>query len=121
MKVIDVIGEQNKTKYAHAPSWEQIEELMAEMKIESIYHFEKFYGIPFNVIAQIKSGKRTLPCKFWHIVYERIKPAYGAGFIAESTTKQLKNRINHCVTPIVTDESTAKGGFHGRISCLNKD
>lgn len=120
MKVIDVVGVQNKSKYAQAPSWEQIEILMTEMEL-SLYHFEKFYGMPYNSLIQVKKGERKLAAKYWHYVYEKIKPAYGAGFLGDSTTKTNKNRINTQLIPDLTEQNTTKANLHSRISSLNKD
>jgi hypothetical protein len=102
----------NESKYAQAPSWGQIEELINEMGME-MYHFERFYGIPFNTLTQVKAGKRNLGSCYWHYIYEKIKPAYGAGFLDDSTKKQSKNRINTSLTANLTVYSD--GDAHSRL------
>ncbi len=76
----------NKSKYGAPPTWEQIYAFIKETGM-SMYHFERFYGIPYNTLTQVKSGKRNLFSAYWHIIYEKIKPAYGVGFIGDFTTE----------------------------------
>jgi hypothetical protein len=107
-----LLGDINRRKYAKAPSWEEIHAFIKEMGM-NMYHFEKFYGIPFNTMAQVKSGQKKLGSPHWHIIYERIKPAYGAGFIEDYSTNTSKNRINHSITeniPVMSD-----GDAHSRL------
>ena len=85
------IGEINRAKYAQPPSWEQINEFILESGM-SMYHFERFYGIPFNTLTQIKSGYRKLSADFWHFIFEKIKPNYGAGFIDDYNYRDVKNK-----------------------------
>lgn len=108
----------NKAKYAKPPSWSQIEELINEMEME-MYHFERFYGIPFNTLTQVKSGKRTLAAPYWHFIYEKIKPAYGAGFLVDYTINKPKNRIKPSLTHPLTPISD--GDAHGRLNNVNKN
>lgn len=98
------IGLINKSKYAQPPSWEQIQELITEMKMD-MYSFERFYGIPYNTLTQIKTGKRSLAADYWHFIYEKIKPAYGVGFIVDYSKKRPKNRIKHQLTPRLIEHS----------------
>lgn len=106
------IGLINRSKYAQPPSWDQIHELITEMKMD-MYSFERFYGIPYNTLTQIKTGKRTLAADYWHFIYEKIKPAYGAGFVVDYSKKRTKNRIKHHLTSNLIDESD--GDAHSRI------
>lgn len=106
------LGDLNRRKYAKPPSWEQIDAFIKELGM-NMYHFEKFYGIPFNNLVQVKSGKRNLGAAYWHIIYERIKPAYGVGFIEDYTTNKPKKRIKHYITNNLTTESD--GDAHSRI------
>lgn len=87
------LGEQNKTKYAQPPSWEQIDSFIKELGM-TMYHFEKFYGITYNHLTQVKSGVKRLGSAYWHIIYERIKPTYGAGFLEDYSTNEPKKRTN---------------------------
>lgn len=80
---------ENTSKYPCAPSWEVIESFIKEMGM-SMYRFERFYGISYNTLTQVKSGKNTLAAKHWHIFYEKIKTPYGAGFVKEFEKKQLE-------------------------------
>ena len=80
--------------------------------------FEKFYGIPFNTITQIKAGTKRLGSAYWHIIYERIKPAYGVGFIGDYSPNEGKKRINHYVTDFVTNKSDKDG--HSRLGRLKE-
>lgn len=98
------LGDLNRRKYAKAPSWEQIDAFISELGM-SFNHFEKFYGIPYNTITQIKSGQRELSSPYWHYIYERIKPAYGVGFIEDYTTNRPKNRIKVLLTNKLTEHS----------------
>ncbi len=80
-------------KYALPPKWEQIESLINEFGM-SYCQFERFFGLNYNLICQIKSGAKRLPPHAWHFVYEKVKPAYGVGFIEEySPTKQKPKPI----------------------------
>lgn len=109
------LGDINRRKYAKAPSWEQIDAFIKEMGM-NMYHFEKFYGIPFNQLTQVKSGAKKLGSAYWHIIYERIKPAYGVGFIEDYATNKPKKRINTFlpeVLPIHSDEDT-----HNRLKTV---
>ena len=85
------LGDLNRRKYAKPPSWEQIDAFVQEMGM-NIYHFERFYGLPFNTLAKVKGGSKNLGSPYWHIIYEKIKPAYGAGFIGDYLPNQPQNR-----------------------------
>lgn len=113
----DIVGELNKAKYAHAPSWEEIESLIKETGM-CLAHFEKFYGMPFKTLNHVKMGDRHLASKFWHFIYERIKPTYGAGFIGDYSPKEIKNRIKVQVSGKVSLESTTDIEFHSRLTTI---
>lgn len=76
-----MIAFENKSKYLKAPTFAQIREFMDELGISTLTRFERFYGIPHSTLRMISYGGRELPAKFWHIIYEKIKPAYGVGFL----------------------------------------
>lgn len=76
-------AQQNRTKYLKAPTLEQVESFITKLKVSGA-QFERFYGIPDGTIRQIKLNKRSLPAKFWHIIYEQVKPAYGSGFLDQN-------------------------------------
>lgn len=109
---IDLI---NKSKYAQPPSWEQIDTFLKEMNM-GMYHFEKFYGIPYNTLTQIKSGAKRLPPAYWHFIYEKIKPAYGMGFVVDYSINKPKNRINSNLTNHLPQESD--GDAHNRLKTV---
>lgn len=113
------IAELNFKKYAQPPSWDQIETLVKEMNL-SYLAFEKFYGITPRYLSQIKLGVKRLPPQHWHIIYERIKPKYGVGFIGDYAAKVHKNRIKHPVAGINPEHFTTKGHFHGRLTTISK-
>lgn len=88
------ISNENRAKYLYAPTFEQIEEFRKLLKLSRPV-FERFYGIPLETIKQIKSEKRNLPAKFWHIIYEKIEPKiYSIRFMPKSRlpTKGTKKR-----------------------------
>lgn len=114
MRPQETIAEINKKKYLIPPSWEQIESFINELGVK-MYHFEKFYHIAFNTLTQVKAGSRQLAAEHWHIIYERIKPAYGAGFLDEYTPKQHKKRINNALTQNLTPYLQATPDNHDRI------
>lgn len=73
---------ENEKKYLKPPTLMQIEQFLKELDITTA-SFERFYGIPLGTIRKIRHGDngRYLPVKFWHIIYEKIVPAYGSGFL----------------------------------------
>lgn len=113
--VVDAVAMNNRAKYMKAPTWEQINHFILELGV-TVAQFERFYDIPAKTLFNVKTGERALPARFWHIVYERIKPAYGAGFIGEYATKEVKNRIKHYSTKISTVDSTTNTDNHGRLT-----
>lgn len=87
------LAKQNRLKYLKAPPLEQILEFVKELEVTEA-QFERFYGIPAKTISQIKVGNTPLPAKFWHIVYEKIKPMYGAAYYArKKEPKQKKSGV----------------------------
>lgn len=93
MKIGKTLAEINTAKYPNPPTWAEIESLIDEMGM-SYNRFERYYGIPFNQLTQIKKGDKKLCPKYWHFIFERIKPPFGAGFIVEYTMKRQKQRTN---------------------------
>lgn len=81
----------NTAKYSCAPTWKQIESFMKEMGMR-MYRFERFFGIPFNCLTKVKKGDQALPAKFWHIIYEKRKPKFGAGFIGDLTEEIINGK-----------------------------
>lgn len=79
--------QKNLEKYLRAPDLEQIMAFVKELKVKA-RQFERFYGIPDGTIRQIKQGNRELPPKFWHIVYEKIKPTYGVAYYQKPERKK---------------------------------
>lgn len=78
----DEIKKENSRKYLKPPTLLQIESFISELGI-SASAFERFYGVPYGTIRKIRNGYqgRELPMRFWHIIYEKIVPAYGIGFL----------------------------------------
>lgn len=88
------ISNENRAKYLYAPTFEQIEEFRKLLKLSRPV-FERFYGIPLGTIKDVKKGKIKLPAKYWHIIYEKIKPQiYSIHFKPKSKlpTKGVKGR-----------------------------
>ena len=84
----------NLSKYLKQPEWWQVEEFIKELGI-TMAQFERFYGLPYNTLVQVKSGHKRLSPEYWHFIYERIKPAYGAGFVVDYSANPNKKRIKH--------------------------
>ncbi len=83
----------NQSKYAIQPSWDLIQTYLDEFGLK-MTQFERFFGIPFNTLTQVKAGTRVFPIYAWGFIYEKKKPRYGVGFVFESIKKQeLKERI----------------------------
>jgi len=78
------IVEINTEKYLQPPPYDQIREYInGELKI-SMLHFERFFGIPTGTLKQIPFG-HPLPAKYWHLIYDKVKPKYGTGFYNPDT------------------------------------
>lgn len=69
------ISDKNRAKYLKAPSILEIDTFIKELQVSDA-QFERFFGMPFNTMGVVRNGQRKLPAKYWHIVYEKIVPAY---------------------------------------------
>ena len=76
-------SEQNKKKYLSSPTHKQVLEFVNELNV-SCAQFERFWGWPSGVIK--KMPWKGLPAKYWHVIYEKIKPAYGVGYAIKHMT-----------------------------------
>lgn len=92
MKREQTIADINTAKYPQPPTWLEIDAFLKEISM-NMYQFERYYGLPFNQLTQIKSGAKRLAPQYWHFVFQKIKPDFGAGFLDEYTKKRQKNRI----------------------------
>ncbi len=102
------IAKINQAKYAIPPSWNLVQEWLDRFKMKQ-YHFERFFGVPFNTMTQVKSGARILPQYLWHIIYEKIKPRYGVGFVIETQKmKELNERVKMSRKSKLKKSSTTK-------------
>jgi len=115
MKRTLTIADRNKLDYLDAPTWNQIEEFIDELGVK-MYQFERFYHIPYNLLTQVKSGVKRLPPQYWHFIYEKIKPAYGSGYLDDFTKIQPTKRINSYLTQKLTDRNTVSEDSHDRLS-----
>jgi len=100
------IAEINKKKYLFPPSWEKIEEFINELGV-TYHHFERFYGLSYHTLTQVKAGTRDLPSRYWHFIFEKIVPTYGAGFyenkhLTHSVTKKVTKAIPKTI-PVDTE------------------
>lgn len=86
------LADANRRKYLKAPTISEIENFIKELKINAA-QFERFFGIPDNTIPQIKNGYKRLPARFWHIIYEKIIPAYSTEGKKQIKTGHLPNLI----------------------------
>lgn len=101
------IAEVNKKKYVYPPSYDKIAEFIKELGVSN-HHFEKFYGIPYNIIAQIKLGTKRLPPQYWHFVFEKIVPTIGPGYIKMLEKQSIPKTITKTITrntPTYTKEA----------------
>lgn len=78
--------EQNKKKYLASPTHKQVIEFVKEFGV-SCAQFERFWGWPEGVIKKIPF--KGLPAKYWHVIYEKIKPAYGIGYASKHMAKSV--------------------------------
>jgi hypothetical protein len=100
------IAYENKKLYGVPPSWDIIESFIKEVGI-SKYHFELYYGIPFNHLAKVKTGAVKLGKTYWHIFYERIKLPYGVGFkVVYEALYKIEKLPNSIPKRIPKDRST---------------
>lgn len=104
----------NKAKYANAPTWDEIKDFIDETGM-TMAHFEKFHGLKPLHLAKVKMGERKLVTKSWHIIFERIKPVFGAGFLEEITTNKPKNRIKDHIPNRIPITCSATDTSHDRL------
>lgn len=73
------MAEINVAKYGVPPTWEMIKSLLDKtgMKWSAL---EKFLDIPFNTLAQVRSGGKNLPASSWGFIYEQTIPKYGVKY-----------------------------------------
>lgn len=75
---------ENQKRYLRAPTIEEIDLVLEHLGVSQT-HFERFFNIYPNCIAQLHMGdrsnviksngeehKRKLPLKFWHIIFENL-------------------------------------------------
>jgi hypothetical protein len=60
----------NYYRYLKAPTPEQIDQVVNETAINTA-QFERYFGIYKKCISHARSG-RTLPIKYWHIIFENL-------------------------------------------------
>lgn len=86
----------NRKTYLKAPEVQQTLDFISELGV-TMAQFERFYGIAVGTLRQVKCGNAELPAKHWHIVYEKIKPMYGAAYYARK--KEPKANKSGVATP----------------------
>lgn len=117
MREPENIAEVNKLKYISPPPYHLISQFIEELGVSN-HHFEKFYGIPFNIIAQIKLGTKRLPPQYWHFVYERIVPTIGPGFVKYIQKNPPNTNLTKTITKPITNaesECSAFSSEHDRL------
>lgn len=117
MKKGKTIADINTAKYPLHPTWDEIQDFITETGM-SYNRFERYYGIPFNQITQIKKGDKKLCPKYWHFIFERIKPKFGAGFTEEYSFKRPKLRINKVLPLTLPSHSLELSDSHDRTGTL---
>lgn len=75
-------AKENRAKYLEPPTFDQIDAFRKLLNVR-VATFERFFGISKGSLRKIKKGERKLATDKWHIVYEKIIPAYGSGFLNE--------------------------------------
>lgn len=104
-------ADRNRKKYLHAPTYKQIAAYMKKLKVSGA-KFERFFGMSEATIRKIKQGKRELPVRFWHIIYEEVTPMYKLpdGSIVETlpirtvnVAKGVAAKVTEPVTEILSD------------------
>src|SRR5688572_24220235 len=85
---------ENNYKYLKAPTIEQIEAVVKAANV-SESQFERFHGIYFGAIREVRMGKREMPAKYWHLFLEAPQPVAGkaAGLKLVETAPKRTNRI----------------------------
>lgn len=109
------IAKINQSKYACPPSWILVQEYLDQFNMK-LTHLERFFGIPFNTLSQVKAGTRPFPQYAWHLIYEKKRPRYGSGFVIETKKiKDQKERIKRAKkSKLKTKEATIDS--HNRLS-----
>jgi hypothetical protein len=87
----------NMETYLKPPTAAQVIEFVDELEV-TMTQFERFFGMPYGTIRQAKGDFQPLPAKFWHIVYEKIKPAYGVGYFNPDQTPGKKKKAKVATT-----------------------
>ncbi len=63
----------NLKKFAKPPTAEQIDNFLKEIDIKQ-YRYERIVGMRRGTFHDAKIGYRSLPIKYWHLVYNKIIP-----------------------------------------------
>lgn len=105
-------AEENKKKYLHAPTIQQIDEFVKECKV-SYYRFELFFGIARGTIKDVRAGKKEFPVKYWHIIFERNKKIDKRKF-----KRPYKSRPRKPKAVVNLEVKPNKLNLHSRISLL---
>ncbi len=92
--VSDQQTELNRNLYAKAPTIEQIESFLKEAEIIP-RKYERMVGMRLGTIADVKCGYRPLPLKFWHLVFCKIIPTWGAISGFQNPTSQIRTKIRN--------------------------
>lgn len=91
--------ELNITTYLKHPSPEEILAFVKELGV-SCYQFERFFGIPNGTLKHVALGTHNLPARYWHIIYEKQIPSYGAGIynelpVSKTVIKTVSKKVSH--------------------------
>lgn len=100
---MDNIAEVNIKRYVSPPTWDLIHNFIQELGMSN-HRFENFFGIPYNIIAQVKLGTKRLPPQYWHFVYERIVPEIGPGYVKYCQNNSIPKRIPKTITKTITEQ-----------------
>jgi len=116
------LSNRNREKYLKPPTVKQIVEFIDSLDI-SVSQFERFYGLPSNHIHKVIGGQRNLAAYAWHIIYEKVKPKYGAGFLHEINEKakiEEKLKISKEIKKqaIETEKKVVSIDYHNRLNDL---
>lgn len=91
--IADNQAELNRKIYGKAPTIQEIESFLTEAGF-NYAQYERLVGMREGTIVDAKIDYRPLPAKFWHLIYSRIIPAYGAfcGFKKPKTANRKNSR-----------------------------
>lgn len=109
----------NKKKWLLPPDIDMITDFLSHLGV-SAPSFESFYGIPKGTIRGIRHGNRSLPAKYWHIIYDKVEPKFGSGFL-EQKDRIIKKAPQSII--IVTNNVTKQiemPELKGRLADLAK-